>query len=116
MCINEVGTYRCDCFEGFKLKEDRATCESKCRSIPQGNMALYSLLSVLQIVYMFQYHTDINECTEGGHNCSRTQCCVDTIGGFECQCGEGFEPNNDGLDCVGMYVTVDFILCSTYKF
>ena len=54
----------------------------------------------------FPHPIDIDECTEGGHNCSTTQCCVDTIGGFVCQCREGFEPTNDGLDCVGMYVGV----------
>ena len=66
-----------------------------------------------QIMYKFQYHTDINECTEGGHNCSRTQCCVDTIGSYVCQCREGFEPTNNGLDCVGTYTSVGFNLCTT---
>lgn len=26
-CINEVGTYRCACREGFRLREDNRTCE-----------------------------------------------------------------------------------------
>ena len=61
----------------------------------------------------FPHHTDIDECTEGGHNCSTTQCCVDTIGGFVCQCREGFEPTNDGLDCVGMYVGI-YVLITNF--
>uniref|UniRef100_S4RP11 EGF-like domain-containing protein n=1 Tax=Petromyzon marinus TaxID=7757 RepID=S4RP11_PETMA len=41
--------------------------------------------------------TDVNECLPGNGNCSHT--CVNTEGGWSCQCPEGFVLNKDGLTC-----------------
>ena len=32
-----------------------------------------------------------------------SQQCSGTVVGFECPCKEGYQPSNDGTDCVGEY-------------
>lgn len=41
--------------------------------------------------------TDINECARGLHDCDRNAGCVNTYGGFECKCYNGYR--GDGLSC-----------------
>lgn len=41
--------------------------------------------------------TEINECTEGTHNCFNDASCVNTAGGFLCTCPGGF--SGDGYTC-----------------
>ena len=36
---------------------------------------------------------DVNECNAKKAPCSKAAECVNTMGGFECQCPEGFEGN-----------------------
>ena len=36
---------------------------------------------------------DVNECNAKKAPCSKSAECVNTVGGFECQCPEGFEGN-----------------------
>ncbi|MEZ4327005.1 MAG: Ig-like domain-containing protein [Polyangiales bacterium] len=47
--------------------------------------------------------TDIDECTLGGAGCSANAACVNTPGGFQCQCATGF--TGDGSTCVALVVT-----------
>nr|XP_014347737.1 PREDICTED: fibulin-2-like [Latimeria chalumnae] len=47
--------------------------------------------------------TDVDECKQGGHTCTPTQWCLNSIGSFRCVkhseiCDEGFAPNHAG-DC-----------------
>ncbi|XP_075894096.1 fibulin-1 isoform X1 [Nelusetta ayraudi] len=69
-----VANDTCACFEGFKLKPDRRTCE------------------------------DINECLLGASNCRGGERCINTQGSFRCQrevsCGTGYEltDNNNCKD------------------
>ena len=42
---------------------------------------------------------DVDECTLGWHNCSHT--CVNTIGGFRCECHTGYEMTSDLSTCRG---------------
>ena len=37
------------------------------------------------------YYVDIDECTTGVHNCAQDQCCVNTPGGYYCECFSGYE-------------------------
>ena len=47
--------------------------------------------------------TDIDECaSQDTHNCS--QICSNNNGGFECQCGPGYELAEDGIACNGWSV------------
>ena len=36
------------------------------------------------------------------HNCQ--QVCVNTDGGFRCECDQGYQVNDDGITCSGMSV------------
>ena len=40
---------------------------------------------------------DINECLSGEHNCNNNNYCVNTVGGFECVCENGYK--GDGTTC-----------------
>ena len=55
-------------------------------------MNMHTLISIL---------TDINECSDGTHNCS--QICTNTPGSFICECNNGFLLDNDEATCNGMY-------------
>ena len=63
-CVNSYGSYRCqsnyDCQSGYKA--DSRT--SKC--------------------------VDIDECTQGTHDCSQGQRCINRPGSFICNCPEGY--------------------------
>ena len=50
---------------------------------------------------------DIGECLIGTHNCS--QVCVELDGGFECDCFDGYELNDDGVTCDG--IVHDLCIC-----
>ena len=66
---------------------------------------LFSILikSYIQLV-------GINECELEIHTCHVNANCTDTIGSFECTCGEGFE--GDGFICTGKQL-MDGSTCST---
>ena len=47
-----------------------------------------------------QFHlTDINECTDGTHNCDLI--CTNTVGSFICGCDIGYLLNTDEITCDG---------------
>ena len=47
---------------------------------------------------------DIDECTNGTHNCSVNAVCNDTRGSYNCTCKDGF--HGDGINCNGNYFYV----------
>ncbi|XP_077165705.1 fibulin-7-like [Paroedura picta] len=53
-CVNLPGSYRCTCPAGYRLQADKSTC------------------------------SDVDECAENQHNCSRGQMCINVFGGFRC--------------------------------
>ena len=52
---------------------------------------------------------DVNECslTRQLHDCD--QICVNTIGGFNCTCEEGYLSQDDGRNCSGSYANMQVI-------
>lgn len=44
---------------------------------------------------------DVDECAEGGERCA-PGVCINTDGGFACDCDAGYEPSEDGRACIGM--------------
>lgn len=62
-CVNTVGSYRCECDEGFEKADDDYTCR------------------------------DIDECLLEIHECSPHAICTNTMGSYECTCKPGYEGN-----------------------
>lgn len=48
---------------------------------------------------MFFWHADLDECSNGTHQCSINAQCVNTPGSYRCACSEGF--TGDGFTCSG---------------
>ena len=48
---------------------------------------------------MYVYHSDVEECSIGTHNCS--QLCVELDGEYECDCSNGYELGDDEFTCEG---------------
>ena len=58
---------------------------------------LISHVSKGYVSFECQY-ADIDECSEGTHNCD--QVCTNTEGSFTCSCNSGFVLNEDGHSCI----------------
>ena len=44
---------------------------------------------------------DINECTDDIDGCEHV--CVNEIGGYHCECNDGFQLDDDNHGCPGIY-------------
>ena len=64
-----------------------------------GNVLLPMYPSFMCGVTVLFCHADVDECTEGTHNCSVNATCTNTVGGFTCECLDGF--TGDGVSCNG---------------
>ena len=52
------------------------------------------------------YPPDNDECTLDTDNC--TQVCVNTDGGFNCTCRDGYSLDEDGISCEGRALSSHF--------
>lgn len=46
------------------------------------------------------FFSDVNECLADENVCEPGTC-MNTIGGYKCDCANGFEPSRDGKKCLG---------------
>lgn len=56
-------------------------------------------LIVKNINYFVWFLIEFDECKTMKHGCSHT--CVNTLGGYRCQCEIGYELHADGKRCEG---------------
>ena len=63
-------------------------------------MYRYDTIIIMIILYMINCISDIDECTEGP--CNHT--CTNTDGSFTCSCNNGYELDDNGRSCNGMYI------------
>ncbi|XP_035666437.1 fibrillin-2-like isoform X2 [Branchiostoma floridae] len=111
-CLNVPGSYKCTCPRGFTLTADGKHCRDldecsspalndcpptlRCKNFvgtyqclcPEG----YTKVGITSDVCV-----DIDECTLGGK--CENGVCVNTRGGFRCDCFDGYEVSLDGKQC-----------------
>lgn len=85
VCVNNIGSYTCDCNPGFQLDNNSYNCSG--------------INSKSLIILLFQFNIDINECDTNNGNCEHF--CVNEIGSFHCYCEPGYLLATNGLDCNG---------------
>lgn len=63
------------------------------------------LITVPIIIIFFFSFSDINECAESLSNCTSEATCINTGGGYYCNCPTGYYGDgrpDPGVGCVGM--------------
>lgn len=97
VCENIIGSYRCSCsHQGYRLQTDGTNCQSKWI---YNIMLVYTLQWAKLLKRFCCYAIDINECTEGTHNCAQN--CTDTDGSYVCSCNPGYRLANNSHQCDG---------------
>ncbi|XP_019512466.1 PREDICTED: complement component C1q receptor [Hipposideros armiger] len=99
------GSFRCGCRPGFRLLDDLVTCTSRnaCSSSPCGGVAtcvpgpLWKSYTCLcpqgyQLDSTQRDCVDVDECQDSP--CAQE--CINTPGGFHCQCWVGYESSGPG--------------------
>ncbi|XP_014375969.1 nidogen-2 [Alligator sinensis] len=113
VCLNSLGSYRCECQHGYRLTDDRRTCvlaapppdpcaagrhscaaADQARCIPRGGGA-FSCECLPGYTGDGHNCSDVNECTQG--RCHPAATCLNTPGSFSCQCRPGYD--GDGFQC-----------------
>ena len=81
-CVNKEGWYYCQCRQGYKrrlITDDYNAMKIKCEGIS------IQLLIDLKRFYLLKT-LDTDECSEGVHTCHDSAKCVNTDGGYRCDC------------------------------
>ena len=107
-CHNTVGTYTCDCRQGFEtimlgneyacVDIDECTNEKTCpeTAVCQNREGDYTC--ICETGYEGQFCLDVDECSIENTKCDQNADCYNTPGSFECACRKGFF--GTGLECV----------------
>ncbi|NXD85850.1 FBN2 protein, partial [Halcyon senegalensis] len=66
VCINQIGSFRCECPTGFSYNDLLLVCE------------------------------DIDECSNGDNLCQRNADCINSPGSYRCECAAGFKLSPNG--------------------
>lgn len=75
LCLNTKGGFRCACNQGYLLQKDGKSCIDIDECKVQSTCG----------------------CQGGAQNLNCTVSCVNTAGGYNCQCGKGFNLNSAGI-------------------
>uniref|UniRef100_A0A3P9MLQ3 Fibulin-1 n=1 Tax=Oryzias latipes TaxID=8090 RepID=A0A3P9MLQ3_ORYLA len=107
-CINQVGSYRCECATGYNFNSISRTCEdvNECRYYPgrlcahkcENTLGSYkcSCTSGFKLANDGRNCDDVNECET--NPCSQE--CANVYGSYQCYCRRGYQLSDiDGLTC-----------------
>ena len=108
-CINEDGSYSCQCRSGYMLNADKKGCTDinecttgsyNCSESATCINQPGSYICMCNPGYTGDSQTcsDLNECTYNNGNCS--QVCNNNVGSYTCSCNTGYELSNDKYSCV----------------
>ncbi|XP_011298648.1 uncharacterized protein [Fopius arisanus] len=112
MCVNIVGSYRCECPKGMKYGDDKFTCidvdecsenngrgacQDRCRNTEGGYIC--SCEGLPGGVLSADNHTcqTAGHCSDNNAGCSHT--CLSTAGRIFCLCPDGFVLQDDWKTC-----------------
>ncbi|CAI5792881.1 fibrillin-1 isoform X1 [Podarcis lilfordi] len=98
-CVNERGSYRCNCKEGYTTDITGTLCidlnecnlsPKPCNFICKNTEGSYQCSCPKGYILQEDGRSckDLDECATKQHNCQFL--CVNTIGGFTCKCPPGF--------------------------
>uniref|UniRef100_A0AAY4CEM9 Fibrillin-1 n=1 Tax=Denticeps clupeoides TaxID=299321 RepID=A0AAY4CEM9_9TELE len=110
VCINMIGSFRCECPVGFVYNDKLLICEDidECQNGPicQQNAVCLNLAGSYRCDCKPGYRftstgqcLDRNECNETPNIC-RPGTCVDTLGSYRCICPNGFKATLDESMCI----------------
>lgn len=123
VCVNLVGSYRCECRSGYEFADDRHTCvliapppnpcldgshtcapEGQAQCIHHGGSS-FSCACLPGFVGTGHQCSDVDECEE--NRCHGAAICYNTPGSFSCRCQPGY--HGDGFHCASDTVPEDSI-------
>uniref|UniRef100_H2QRF2 Fibrillin-2 n=1 Tax=Pan troglodytes TaxID=9598 RepID=H2QRF2_PANTR len=105
VCINQIGSFRCECPTGFSYNDLLLVCEGNLSKVcPLSSIIWYTYIAFRWFLIftisstIFQDNGD-NLCQRNRHPCGNGTC-KNTVGSYNCLCYPGFEltHNNDCLD------------------
>ncbi|KAG5270641.1 hypothetical protein AALO_G00194930 [Alosa alosa] len=110
LCINMIGSFRCECPMGFVYNDKLLICEDidECQNGPvcQQNAACQNLPGSYRCECKPGYRftptgqcLDRNECIENPNVCHPGQC-FDNIGSYRCLCPNGYKSTLDESMCI----------------
>ncbi len=113
VCTNSpAGSFTCSCNAGYTLNADGHSCDNidecvnnygGCRTGGDANATCsdttpgYTCNCSSGFTFSGGTCTDINECTNGTHNCNANAACANTAGSFTCACKAYY--SGDGVNC-----------------
>ncbi|XP_059150292.1 uncharacterized protein LOC131937116 [Physella acuta] len=117
LCWNTNGSFICYCPLGYVMKDGQCTecednfygsnCLNHCECGPQSVCnKINGSCACIEGWEGDNCDKDVDECAEKVANCSSTEVCVNTEGGFVCECQPGWGRISDGCQCE------DLDLCS----
>lgn len=123
VCVNLVGSYRCECRSGYEFADDRHTCvliapppnpcldgshtcapEGQAQCIHHGGSS-FSCACLPGFVGTGHQCSDVDECAE--NRCHGAAICYNTPGSFSCRCQPGY--HGDGFHCTSDTVPEDSV-------
>ncbi|XP_051766700.1 fibrillin-2b isoform X2 [Ctenopharyngodon idella] len=111
VCINQIGSFRCECPMGFSYNNILLICEDidECNSgdnLCQRNANCINIPGSYRCECLAGFKlspsgacVDRNECQEIPNICSHGKC-IDTEGSFRCLCHNGFKTTPDQTMCM----------------